>query len=136
MSEELITFEARIFNEKDYYIDDIKVTKELFYKIKNKCIEENKIIEENQQLKEEIKQGDELIKHWIKEAEELNDKNFRLEQCLNVSNNELNKLISVLDEIREYIKECTLINEISTAIRLKDTLAGKDLLQILDKVKE
>lgn len=99
------------------------MSEEIFSRWQDPTIE--KLQQENQQLKEEIKQGDELIKHWIKEAEELNDKEFILEEQLRFSNKERDKLESVLDEIREYcMKGYPHIEN-----------ASHDILQILDKVK-
>lgn len=118
MSEELITFEARIFNEKDYYIDDIKVTKELFYKIKNKCIEENKIIKENQQLKEEICE-------WKINYTKLQNKVI---EC----NEDRIRLNNVLDEIREKID--FYIHYSTSDSTYMSYQQYKEILQIIDKV--
>ena len=54
MDSELITFYGKILNKNKFYVDDVKVPEELYYKIKKKCEEERKIIEENQRLKEVI----------------------------------------------------------------------------------
>lgn len=119
---ELITFHGQILNKNKFYVDDVKVSGELYYKIKKKCEEERKIIEENQQLKENnMSMQEEMVRTWEK----------------------IDLYKEVIEEVREKIKTCYFkidnhsdkYNSFSLYLKLKDTNTGEELLQILDKVK-
>ena len=108
-------FNTLVYNNQ-YYIYGFKISKELYSKIKYECDMWNKetqrLQQENQQLKEQLEKKYEKVGTLTNE----------------ILYEENTKLLSVLDEIREYINNENYKDE---NICIVD---GIEILQILDKV--
>lgn len=72
-----------------------------------------------------------LLNQTEDENQQLNDDNFKIQARADRYKCKADNLQSTLEEIREYIN--THIMVINDAFRLKDTIAGHDILQIIDK---
>lgn len=85
--------------------------------------------QENKQLKEELQKADSITQSCIFEGKEESTINFR--ECLNT----LDLYKEVIEEAREYIKDSCYYPELENYSNMTSEEV-KELLQILDKVKE